>query len=50
VNWDQLEWPAGLKADVAELWTGAKAKGVVRRFSGTVASHGVLMLRLTPVP
>ncbi|XHS80486.1 glycoside hydrolase family 27 protein [Burkholderiaceae bacterium UC74_6] len=50
VDWAQLEWPAGLKADVSELWSGKKTKGASGRFGGSVAPHGVQMLRLTPTP
>jgi len=49
VGWDQLKLAAGLKADVKDLWSKKVSKGVRGSFSGTVAPHGVLMLRITPV-
>jgi alpha-galactosidase len=49
VDWDQLNLPSGLKADVKDLWSKKVTKHVHGRFSGTVASHGVLMVRITPV-
>jgi len=50
VSWDQLNLPAGLKADVKDLWSKKVAKGVRGSYGGTVASHGVIMLRITPLP
>lgn len=50
VGWDQLDLPAGQKADVKDLWSKKVTKGVRGSFGGTVASHGVLMVRITPAP
>ena len=49
VGWDQLNLPAGLKADVKDLWSKKVTKGVRGSHGGTVASHGVIMVRITPV-
>jgi alpha-galactosidase len=48
VAWEQLDLPARLKADVLDLWSGKKTKAVAGRHGGTVASHGVLMFRVSP--
>lgn len=49
VSWDQLNLPAGLTADVKDLWSKQVSKGVRGSYGGTVASHGVIMVRITPV-
>ncbi|MGM9490351.1 glycoside hydrolase family 27 protein [Ideonella sp. YS5] len=49
VGWDQLDLPAGLKADVRDLWTQKVSKQVRGSYGGTVAPHGVVMVRITPV-
>jgi alpha-galactosidase len=49
VRWDQLNLPAGLKADVKDLWSGKLTKRAHGSYGATVASHGVVMVRLTPV-
>ncbi|WP_458232323.1 glycoside hydrolase family 27 protein [Roseateles sp. P5_E8] len=48
VAWEQIDLPAKLKADVHDLWSGKKTKGVAGRHGGTVAPHGVLMFRISP--
>jgi alpha-galactosidase len=48
VSWEQLDLPARLKADVLDLWSGKKTRGATGRVGGTVASHGVLMFRVSP--
>lgn len=49
VYWDQLNLPAGLKADVKDLWSKQVSRNVHGSYGGTVASHGVIMVRITPV-
>jgi len=49
VDWTQLQLPAGQKADVKDLWSKRVSKGVAGGYGGTVASHGVIMVRVTPV-
>jgi len=48
VTWAQLNLPAHAKARVRDLWTHLVTDGVRDSTGGTVASHGVLMLRVTP--
>ncbi|MBW8882886.1 MAG: alpha-galactosidase, partial [Asticcacaulis sp.] len=49
VSWEQLNLPGSLGADVKDLWSKRTAHAVRGSYGGTVASHGVLMVRLTPV-
>jgi alpha-galactosidase len=49
VAWEQLDLPAKLKADVHDLWSGKRIKAATGRHGGTVAPHGVLMFRISPV-
>ena len=48
VDWQTLDWPAGLKADVKDLWSKAVTKNTKGSFSANVPSHGTVMIRLTP--
>ncbi|MDC7675948.1 glycoside hydrolase family 27 protein [Asticcacaulis machinosus] len=48
LSWDQIDLPAALKADVKDLWSKAVTKNVKGQFGGTVAPHGVIMVRITP--
>ena len=48
VDWEALDWPAGLKADVRDLWSKAVSKNVKGSYGASVPSHGVVMVRLTP--
>ncbi len=48
VAWAQLNLPAQAKAQVRDLWSHRVTDGVRGSTGGTVASHGVLMLRVTP--
>ena len=50
VDWDLLNLPAGLRADVKDLWSKKVTKRVRGSYGGTVAAHGVLMVRITPTP
>jgi alpha-galactosidase len=49
VSWDQLNLPAGLKANVKDLWSKQVSTDVRGSYGGTVASHGVIMVRIAPV-
>jgi alpha-galactosidase len=49
VDWDLLNLPAGLEADVKDLWSKKVARNVRGGWGGSVAPHGVLMVRITPV-
>jgi len=48
VGWEQLNLPAGMKAEVKDLWSKKVAKNVRDSVGGTVAPHGVVMFRITP--
>jgi alpha-galactosidase len=48
VTWAQLNLPAAIKADVKDLWAQTARKNVANEVGGSVAPHGVLMLRITP--
>ena len=48
VDWQTLDWPAGLKADVKDLWSKAVTKNTKGSFGANVPSHGAVMIRLTP--
>jgi len=48
VDWDLLNLPAGLRADVKDLWSGKVARRVRGSHGATVAAHGVVMVRITP--
>ena len=48
VSWDQLNLPPGLKARVKDLWSKKVTTQVRGSHGGTVAPHGVLMVRITP--
>ncbi|MCE4554300.1 glycoside hydrolase family 27 protein [Roseateles cellulosilyticus] len=48
LNWDRLGLPATQKADVKDLWSKKVAKNVSGSYGAKVASHGVVMVRVTP--
>jgi alpha-galactosidase len=48
VDWELLNLPAGLRADVKDLWSKKVTRRVHGDYGGTVAAHGVIMLRITP--
>lgn len=41
---------AGLAADAKDLWSKKVHRRVRNAFGGTVAPHGVIMVRVTPLP
>ncbi len=47
VRWAQVNLPARARADVTDLWRHSVARGVRDGAGGLVASHGVLMLRIS---
>jgi alpha-galactosidase len=47
-NWEQLGYPAGLKARVRDLWAHADLPRASGRYSATVAPHGVQMVVVQP--
>ncbi|MDR7267420.1 alpha-galactosidase [Pelomonas saccharophila] len=48
LTWDRLGLPADRKADVKDLWSKKVTKDVSGSYTGKVASHGVIMVRVTP--
>ena len=48
VDWELLNLPAGLRADVKDLWSKKVTRRVLGSYGSTVAAHGVTMLRITP--
>jgi alpha-galactosidase len=48
VAWDQLQYPAGLRVSVKDLWSKAISKNLKSKVSATVKPHGVVMVRITP--
>jgi alpha-galactosidase len=50
LDWDRLGLPANRKADVKDLWSKKVTKNVSGSYGGKVAPHGVIMLRVTPMP
>jgi alpha-galactosidase len=47
-SWEQLGYPAGLKARVRDLWAHADLPRASGRYSATVAPHGVQMVVVQP--
>jgi alpha-galactosidase len=50
VAWELLQLPVNQKADVKDLWSKKVTKNVSGSYGGKVAPHGVVMVRITPVP
>jgi alpha-galactosidase len=48
VNWEELGYPGHLTAVVRDLWQHRDLGSFTGRFSASVASHGVVMVRLKP--
>jgi alpha-galactosidase len=48
VTWSQLNLPPRLTMDVKDLWSGRRTEGAAGSFGALVASHGVVMVRMTP--
>lgn len=48
VTWAQLNLPQRLTMDVKDLWSGRRTEGASGSFGALVASHGVVMVRMTP--
>lgn len=49
VDWETLQFAAGQKADVTDLWSKAVKTKVKGSYSAEVAPHGVVMIRVKPV-
>jgi alpha-galactosidase len=48
VSWEDLGYPAHLSASVRDLWQKKDLMKSVGSFSAKVASHGVVMIKVTP--
>lgn len=48
VKWEQLHYPAGLKARLRDLWLHQDISSSSASYTANVAGHGVVMLTLTP--
>jgi len=48
VSWEELGYPAHLSAAIRDLWSHQDLPKSTGKFSAKVASHGVVMLRVTP--
>jgi alpha-galactosidase len=48
VDWTELGYPRGMKAEVRDLWAHKSLGRSAGNFSATVAPHGVVMVRLLP--
>lgn len=47
-NWEQLGYPGHLSTAVRDLWAHKDIAKFTAKFSATVPSHGVVMVRVTP--
>lgn len=50
VTWAQLDLAPRTQAEVHDLWSGRKTRGVSGQYADRVAPHGVIMVRVTPTP
>jgi len=48
VDWTELGYPRGMKAEVRDLWAHKSLGRSAGSFAATVAPHGVVMVRLLP--
>jgi len=48
VNWEALGYPAHLSASVRDLWQHKELGTFAGKFSAPVASHGVVMIKVSP--
>ena len=48
VAWQQIGYPASLKASVKDLWTGKSTPNVEGKYSASVPSHGAVVIRVNP--
>ncbi|MCG6119198.1 MAG: glycoside hydrolase family 27 protein [Blastomonas sp.] len=49
ISWAQLNLPPAMRTNVQDLWSKKIFSNVEREFSASVASHGVVMIRITPI-
>jgi alpha-galactosidase len=48
VTWEELGYPNSISASVRDLWQHKDLGKMAGRFSASVASHGVVMVRVSP--
>jgi alpha-galactosidase len=48
VSWEDIGYPAHLSASVRDLWRGKDLGQFMGRFSASVSSHSVVMIRIAP--
>jgi alpha-galactosidase len=48
VAWEELAYPAHLSASVRDLWSHQDLPKSIGKFSAKVASHAVVMVKITP--
>jgi alpha-galactosidase len=48
VKWPQIGYPAGISAEVRDLWAKKDLGKFTSSFKANVASHGVVMVKVTP--
>lgn len=48
VGWEELGYPAALRASIRDLWAHRDLKPVAGRYAATVPGHGLVMLKLQP--
>jgi alpha-galactosidase len=46
--WTDIGYPAGISANVHDLWTGKETSGQKGSYSAKVPSHGVVMVTVKP--
>ncbi|WP_235530453.1 MULTISPECIES: alpha-galactosidase [unclassified Sphingomonas] len=47
-TWPEIGYPAGVRAEVRDLWAHKSLGRMAGRFAATVPAHGVVMVRVTP--
>ena len=48
VSWQDIGYPASLRASVQDLWTGKKSESSDGKYSASVPSHGAVVIRINP--
>ncbi len=48
VHWQDVGYPASLKASVRDLWSGKSSDGSDGKYAASVPSHGAVVLRIEP--
>ena len=48
VDWQDLDYPAHLRADIRDLWQHKDLGKFTGKFTASVAPHGVVMVTIKP--